>query len=111
MVNPKTGFITREWEVEIITTNFASGNKAAVSSAKHPFVSEAYLLQGQQIGGGTVAALASATVIAHDMSQPALGTVGATQAATLGPQQFLVGFGVSTSPATQITAAWLIRGK
>ena len=111
MTNPRTGVITREWEVEIITTIFASGNKAVVSSKQHPYVSEAYLLQGYQTGGGTVAAMAAATVISHDVSFPVQGTLGATQVATLGPQQFLVGFGVATSPATQLSAAWLIRGK
>jgi len=112
MVNPKTGWITREWEIEIITTNFASGNKAAISSAKHPTVSEAYLIQGAVIGGGTVApATGSATVIAHDVSFPPQGTVGATQVATLAPQQFLVAGFAGASAATQLSGVFAIRGR
>lgn len=104
MTNPKTGWITREWEVETIVSGIsAAGATKVFSSARHPYVSEAILLNVN----GTVPS-GGATVIAHDLSFPAQGTVGATQAATLGPQQFLVqGYPVGT----QLTAQFAIRGR
>lgn len=114
MTNPKTGWITREWEVETIVVTYANSvttgvAKAAFSSVKHPVVSEAVLLGVQCIGFGTITTPANgaATVIAHDFSFPTLGTVGATQAATLAPQQFLVA-GLS---GTQATGQFAIRGR
>ncbi|MGH8980843.1 MAG: hypothetical protein ACRDWE_07480, partial [Acidimicrobiales bacterium] len=57
-------------------------------------------------GQGTI--MAFGTVIAHDMSFPDQGTVGATQAATLGPQEFLV---TGIPLGTQVTAQFQIRGR
>lgn len=110
MVNPKTGYMTREWVVESLSAVFASGDKVALSSAKHPVVSEAYQLNAFTAGGGTVAPAQCGTVIAHDVSFPTLGTVGATQAATLGPQQFIVA-GFVAGAATQLNGLFLIRGR
>jgi hypothetical protein len=105
MTNPKTGWMTREWEVEIITSNIhAAGGLGLYSSAKHPTVSEAYPLAWS--GQGTVPV--NPSVIAHDVSFPNVGTVGATQVATLGPQQFLVS-GVPVGTIT--TGLFLIRGR
>lgn len=115
MTNPKTGWMTREWAVETIVSK-AYANAAGLtavglfSSAKHPVVSEAVLLNAQSVGlGGTVGVITNggATVIAHDLSYPTLGTIGATQAATVGPQQFLVA-GLS---GTQATGQFAIRGR
>lgn len=106
MTNPKTGWITREWEVETIVSGIAAaGAVKAFSSAKHPVVSEAVLLN--VAGQGTIP-VSGATVIAHDFSFPTLGTVGATQAATLGPQQFLV---AGIPLGTQVTAQFAVRGR
>jgi len=115
MTNPKTGWMTREWEIETIVSKAyanASGLTAVglFSSAKHPVVSEAVLLNAQSVGlGGTVTTIVGGggTVIAHDLSFPTLGTVGGTQVATVGPQQFLVA-GLS---GTQTTGQFAIRGR
>ncbi len=106
MTNPKTGWITREWQVESIVSGLsAAGATKLFSSAKHPVVSEAVLLNVS--GQGTIP-VSGATVIAHDASWPPLGTVGATQAATLGPQQFLV---QGIPLGTLVTAQFAIRGR
>jgi hypothetical protein len=106
VTNPKTGFITREWEVEAIVSNIhAAGGVALFSSARHPVVSEAYPLQ--VAAGGTIAGQTTGTVVAHDNSFPSQGTVGATQAATIGPQSFLM-WG---APGTVTTGLFLIRGR
>lgn len=110
MTNPKTGWVNREWLVESISTIHASSGAVIVSSARHPYISEAVFLGGYVVGGGTQAALApgSATVIAHDRAWPDQGTVSATVAATLGPQQFLV---AGLSLGTQLNAQYLVRGR
>lgn len=106
MTNPKTGWMTREWVVEIITSNHASSSTSVFSSQRLTLVSEAYPLSFAL--SGTVLAGQAATVIAHDVSFPPLGTVGATQAATLGPQQFLVG---GPTAGTQVTGLFALRGR
>ncbi|MBF6555569.1 MAG: hypothetical protein IVW52_05255 [Acidimicrobiales bacterium] len=87
MSQPRTGEINREWVIESVPVIAIKGGQAVVSSAKLPVVSEAYFVAA----GGTVQVL-SASIIAHDRSVPDQGTIGGTQAATLAPQQFLVGF-------------------
>ena len=111
MTNPKTGWITREWEIETITSPaFAAGVKTVMSSKKHPVVGEAIFLGGVAYGGGTTAAFYGGTVVGHNRAFPDEGTVSATQAATLGPQQFIHA-GWSGGQATQIVGQYAIRGR
>jgi hypothetical protein len=115
MTNPRTGRINQEWEVESITSkayalNATSGASGVFASQHKTVVSEAYLLGGYGVDHGTVAAVPGtqiATVVAHDVSFPNAGTIGATQVATLGPQQFWVG----GLPGTITTGLFLIRGR
>src|SRR5487761_2036015 len=114
MTQPRTGEINREWEVESFSNVAIAGGQAVLSSAKHPVVSEAVFL-----GAGGTIQVVSATVIAHDRSIPDQGSIGATIAATLKPQQFIAGFYgqggsligtlAGTAIAT-ITAVFQIRG-
>ena len=109
--SPKLGVINREWVVEVFaSTPFAAG-KATFNSVRKTVVSEAYFLNG--IVAGT--AIGYASVLAHDRSIPDQGTIGATLAATLAPQQFQAAFmGVNggTVGGSIITqAVFLIRGR
>ena len=117
MTQPDTGLINQHWEVEVFANVAPQGSVAVLSSKKFQVVSEAYFLSAVS----TVAAVnvSSATVLAHGVGVPDQGTIGATLAATLKPQQFTAGFFnagsaigtiVGTSQATILAAVFLIHG-
>ncbi len=108
---PDVGMVNSEWTVETYSNViFAAGGAALFSSQRKTVVSEAVFIGGQA-GGVPVA---SATVIAHGRSIPDQGSVGATVAATLGPQQFLVDLYASSGTVvagTVVTSAtFFVRG-
>lgn len=88
MSQPRTGQINREWVVETFPGVVYTAGGLIVSSQKLAEVDEAYFLSG--ISSGTVIPV-GATVVAHGVRNPDQGTIGATIAATLAPQQFVVG--------------------
>jgi hypothetical protein len=112
MTQPNTGVINDRWVVETYKgVIHANGAVAVFKSTKLSVVSEAYLLAGAQAGGGSV--IASASIISHGISVPDQGSIGATQAATLAPQQFMAGFYDTfgtIAAGTQVTAVFLERG-
>ena len=88
MSQPRTGQINREWVIETFPGVVYAAGGVAISSQKLAEVDEAYFLSG--ISSGTVIPT-GATIVAHSVRTPDQGTIGATIAGTLAPQQFLAG--------------------
>lgn len=120
MAQPRTGEINREWYVETIKNTVYAAGGSTFSSAKFPYVEEAYFLRAQ----GTILANQPnwASVIAHNVSLPDQGSIGATVAATLGSSSWKAGLyllgGTVANPAaaeigagTIINSTWLVRGR
>jgi hypothetical protein len=88
VTQPRTGQINREWVIETFPGVVYTAGGVVISSQKLAEVDEAYFLSG--IAAGSVIPT-GATIISHGARVPDQGSVSATVAATLGPQQFLVG--------------------
>jgi hypothetical protein len=112
MTLPDVGEVNSEWVVETYSNViFAAGGATLFSSSHRTVVSEAVFISGQ--AGGVP--ITSATVIAHGRSVPDQGSVAATVAATLAPQQFLADLYASSGTVvagTVVTSAtFLVRGR
>ncbi len=110
MSQPRTGQINREWVIETFPGVVYAVGGALVSSQKLAEVDEAYFLPGP---AGTVIPT-GATIVAHGVSTPNQGSVGATIAATLGPQQFIAGLYEASGELTAGTLpslTFLLRGR
>lgn len=111
MTQPDTGVINRQWVVETYTNVVAASAGAVLSSRKLTVVSEAYPIS---MAGTVAGPYAAGTIVAHGGSTPAgTGSIQATIAATLGPQQFTAQVtlgGTLLTAGTVLSATFLERG-